>query len=85
MVMIDSFISTNHLNGSDGSCLRLCLDELVNNVISYGYNPGNSGKIIVEIKKLGNEVLVWLIDDGHSALMEGAQRALSSTQRLSNR
>ena len=42
----------------------MCLDELLNNTISYGFQDGEDHQIEVRVELAGKRLLVTLVDDG---------------------
>lgn len=44
--------------------IDLILEELVQNVISYGYPEGGPGEVEIEIRKLSGRLLIRIEDDG---------------------
>lgn len=42
----------------------LVLEELAQNIISYGYPDGRSGQFVVSIQRLGDELNIVIEDDG---------------------
>jgi anti-sigma regulatory factor (Ser/Thr protein kinase) len=58
-----------HLEASGGDeaaiyTVELVLEELVGNVLQYGYEPGARGEIRVEIAAAATEIRIVLSDDG---------------------
>jgi len=49
---------------SSAEALRLCLNELVANVIEHGYPDGGEGRISIAIEPSDNALAVEVIDDG---------------------
>ncbi|MDQ1265493.1 MAG: serine/threonine-protein kinase RsbW [Bacteroidota bacterium] len=46
--------------------INLCLDELITNTISYGYNDKSEHLINIDFNLDGNKLTIKLIDDGKS-------------------
>ena len=44
--------------------IMMCLDELLNNTISYGFQDGEDHQIEVRVELAGKRLLVTLVDDG---------------------
>ena len=44
--------------------LNIVLDEVVNNAISHGYDPGVGGEIVVRLRRRPDHVMVEVEDDG---------------------
>ncbi len=61
---LDGFVDEHKLADKAGHQLRLCLDELLSNVISYGFDDGAAGKISVELVADDNDIHVVMRDDG---------------------
>lgn len=53
------------LNSNTSYKINLCLDELVTNTISYGFNDNKEHEIIIELNlNNDNEIQIIIIDDG---------------------
>lgn len=61
---LDGYIDEHKLADKAGHQLRLCLDELITNVISYGFDEGAEGKISVELAANDKDISVVMRDDG---------------------
>jgi anti-sigma regulatory factor (Ser/Thr protein kinase) len=46
------------------NAIDLALDELLNNIISYGYEDHNEHEISIELKLSKNQIVLSIIDDG---------------------
>jgi len=64
MKMLDEFTAENEISEKAANQLRLCLEELVTNVLSYGYSYDAKSKIMVEVETDPDGVHVRLEDDG---------------------
>ena len=64
MEKLDAFVSDEKIGEKAGNQIRLCLDELVTNVVSYGFDDGQEGKIVIEMTRGPNGVSVHLEDNG---------------------
>ncbi len=62
--VIETFGEENNLPMNVVFDINLSLDELVTNIILYGYNDKNTHKIEVILEKEGNNIEITLIDDG---------------------
>ncbi|MBS1536625.1 MAG: ATP-binding protein [Bacteroidetes bacterium] len=62
--IIEEFMDTNDVPMSVSFAIDLALDELLTNVISYGFPPEESHFIDVTIELTEEEVSVQIIDDG---------------------
>lgn len=61
---IEEFAESNHLSADILFALNLSLEEIVTNVISYGYDDDDDHKILVRIQFSNGEVIVEVEDDG---------------------
>jgi len=62
--VIETFGEDNNLPMNVVFDINLSLDELVTNIILYGYNDKNTHTIEVLLEKEGNKVEITLVDDG---------------------
>ena len=58
-------IASEHLPASFNMPMRLALDEVVTNVISYGFDPGTMAVIELDTVVRGNKVVITIADQGH--------------------
>lgn len=61
---IQSFGEKEKLHKDLIYAINLCLDELVTNIISYGYRDGSKQPIRVILKKNGGQVMIVIKDKG---------------------
>lgn len=59
----DAFCKENKISDSPNHKVNLALDDLVNNIISYGYTDHNMHTIDIEIKYLKHELIIIIEDD----------------------
>src|SRR4051794_7538050 len=62
--LFDEFRETCGLSDDDSAHIHLMLDEVVSNVIKYGYDDGLEHHIHVDLAVNGNEVAIRVEDDG---------------------
>ncbi len=60
---VDRFGAANHIPQPVINDLNLCLDELLNNTISYGYNDPGPHRIVVRLSLADDRVLAEIQDD----------------------
>ncbi|MCK5521403.1 MAG: SpoIIE family protein phosphatase, partial [Candidatus Marinimicrobia bacterium] len=61
---LEIFIADNHIDPSFNSHLNLVFDELLNNIISYGYNDSEIHIIIIKVELLKDRLKITISDDG---------------------
>lgn len=61
---VEAFGRSNGIPPSVVNDLNVCLDELLNNTISYGYEDHRDHSILVTVTVSGIEVLAEIEDDG---------------------
>jgi sigma-B regulation protein RsbU (phosphoserine phosphatase) len=61
--MVDMFIEKHGLPEKLAFNLNVCLDELITNIISYGYDDEDAHEIQVEFVYDGREFVTHIIDD----------------------
>ncbi|KIL99338.1 Serine phosphatase RsbU regulator of sigma subunit / Serine-protein kinase RsbW [Paramagnetospirillum magnetotacticum MS-1] len=61
--LVDSFIEKHRLPEKLAFNLNVCLDELITNIISYGYDDEDHHEILVEFVYDGREFVTSIIDD----------------------
>jgi sigma-B regulation protein RsbU (phosphoserine phosphatase) len=44
--------------------INVCLDELLSNIVSYGYTDGEEHEIDIHLRLLDSELVVTIVDDG---------------------
>ncbi len=64
MAALDQFSEDTGLPERAENQLRLCLDELVVNAISYGFDDGMNGVILVAVTYQGDSLAVRMEDNG---------------------
>jgi len=62
--LFDEFRETCGLSEDDSTQIHLMLDEVVSNVIKYGYDDGLEHQIHVDVAVDGNHVTIRVEDDG---------------------
>lgn len=62
---VDEFGEKNHLDPNDAYALHLSLDEVLTNIISYGYNDLNEHFIAICIALKDEELVAEVDDDGN--------------------
>jgi len=80
---VDRFGAAHGIPGEVSNAFNLCLDELLNNVISYGYDDRNTHEIRVELTMEDGVLTAEITDDGKpfdpsSAKLVVADRKLHS-------
>jgi anti-sigma regulatory factor (Ser/Thr protein kinase) len=61
---VDQFCVAHGIDKNVANDLNLCLDELLNNTISYGYDDQNHHSIMVSLALANREVVIEIKDDG---------------------
>ncbi len=61
--MVDRFGAANHVPKRVVNDLNLCLDELLNNTISYGYADTGPHRIVVKLSVSKNRLVAEIQDD----------------------
>jgi len=61
---VDQFCAAHGIDKTVSNDLNLCLDELLNNTISYGYEDQNRHSIAVSLARGDDMVVVEIEDDG---------------------
>jgi anti-sigma regulatory factor (Ser/Thr protein kinase) len=46
-------------------CLNVCLEEMISNIIKYGYDDSNVHEIEVRLEVTSEMITLTIIDDGH--------------------
>jgi len=64
ILMVEEFGEKNYLPPETIFDISLSLDELVTNIVSYGFKQGEKSKISIEIAITEDEVAIELIDNG---------------------
>jgi serine/threonine-protein kinase RsbW len=64
VVFVDRFCADQRIPQSAINDLNVCLDELLNNTISYGYDHPGPHDIILNIRVTGHLLTVEIQDDG---------------------
>jgi anti-sigma regulatory factor (Ser/Thr protein kinase) len=64
LTQFDTFLRTNCRNPALVNKLTMCIDELVTNIISYGYPDKTEHNIEVSANIENNKVMITLKDDG---------------------
>ena len=63
--VVDKFEEKNHLDPNDAYALHLSLDEVLTNIISYGYDDLNEHLITICILLRDKELVAEVEDDGN--------------------
>jgi anti-sigma regulatory factor (Ser/Thr protein kinase) len=61
---VDRFCAIHHLPRDIANDVNLCLDEILNNTISYGYDDQEEHSILVTLSVSGNWMIAEIEDDG---------------------
>jgi anti-sigma regulatory factor (Ser/Thr protein kinase) len=61
---VDRFCAILHLPRDIANDINLCLDELLNNTISYGYDDQDEHSILVTLSITGDWMIAEIKDDG---------------------
>jgi anti-sigma regulatory factor (Ser/Thr protein kinase) len=61
---VDRFCAIHHLPRDIANDVNLCLDEILNNAISYGYDDQDEHSILVTLSVTGNWMIAEIKDDG---------------------
>jgi serine/threonine-protein kinase RsbW len=61
--LVDRFGAANHVPQRVVNDLNLCLDELLNNTISYGYEDARLHRIVVRLSLSNNRLVAEIKDD----------------------
>ena len=59
----DAFCEENQIGTAANQKVNLALDDLINNIISYGYNDENIHTIDIAFKRMENELIIVIEDD----------------------
>ena len=62
--LVDQFGATHHIPQAISNDLNLCLDELLNNTISYGYDDKGQHSIVVALSLTDGRLVAEIQDDG---------------------
>ena len=61
---VDQFGAAHHIPQNIINDLNLCLDELLNNTISYGYDDPGPHRIVVKLSMMDSLLVAEIQDDG---------------------
>jgi serine/threonine-protein kinase RsbW len=61
---VDQFCATHGIDKNVANDLNLCLDELLNNTISYGYDDQKHHSIMVSVTLANHAMVIEIKDDG---------------------
>jgi anti-sigma regulatory factor (Ser/Thr protein kinase) len=64
VTMVEDFGVKHNIPGNVINDLNLVLDEVLNNIISYGYSKGATGRIMVRLNYQPGEISAEIHDDG---------------------
>jgi len=59
----DAFCEENRIDNGPNQKVNLALDDLINNIISYGYKDNDVHMIDISFKRLENELIIIIEDD----------------------
>lgn len=62
--LVDEFVERNSMPERISFNLNLCLDELITNIVSYGYEDGHHHDIHVKFALDNGRLITEIIDDG---------------------
>jgi anti-sigma regulatory factor (Ser/Thr protein kinase) len=62
--LVDRFGAAHHIPQAVSNDLNLCLDELLNNTISYGYDDRDRHSIVVTLSLADGRLIAEIQDDG---------------------
>jgi anti-sigma regulatory factor (Ser/Thr protein kinase) len=62
--MISRFVTENGLAPAMQHDLNVVIDEALNNIISYAYDPGSKDEITIRLRHLQDEIVVQIEDRG---------------------
>ena len=62
--LVDRFGAAHHIPQAISNDLNLCLDELLNNTISYGYDDKERHSIVVTLSLTDGRLIAEIQDDG---------------------
>ena len=62
--LFNNFITDHQIPGNIGKALDLALDEILNNIINYGYEDETNHEIDISIILSDNQFIVKIEDDG---------------------
>lgn len=60
---LDQFTAQHGLDGRKFGLVHVALEEHLTNIISYGYDPGQSGTIRIRFERVDSEVRIEIEDD----------------------
>jgi len=63
--MVESFVQAQGGSRETVHDLAVVVDEVLNNIIAYGYGPGEIGDILVRVAALDGRIIVDIEDSGH--------------------
>ncbi len=59
----DTFCEDNNISSTANQKVDLAIDDLINNIISYGYKDDNVHTIDIAFKRMENELIIVIEDD----------------------
>jgi anti-sigma regulatory factor (Ser/Thr protein kinase) len=62
--LVDRFAAVHGIPQAIGNDLNLCLDELLNNTIAYGYDDKGNHSIVVTLSLTDDRLIAEIQDDG---------------------
>jgi serine/threonine-protein kinase RsbW len=81
---IQAFVDKNQIPAKAAYALDLTIEELVSNIIKYGYDDKAEHTIRIEVDLQGQQVILTIEDDGH-AFNPVKQAAPDTAQSLAER
>ena len=63
--LVDTFVSDNGLPSRMAFNLNLSLDELITNIVSYGFSDGEEHDILVSLRIEDGYLITEIVDDAH--------------------
>ena len=65
--LVENFTREQHVSADDTSRVLIAVEELVTNIVKYGYDPGAEvGSIAVTVWTDGHRLGIGMIDDSHA-------------------
>jgi serine/threonine-protein kinase RsbW len=64
--LIESFTVEQRVSPDDTARVLIAVEELVTNIVKYGYDPGSPGTIAVTVWTEGNRLGIGIVDDSEA-------------------